>query len=262
MSSLDPSNLLDPQGLWRAALEVWVAGSWAMVAIAIIALVMFTVGLRVMLELAYKLFTRPPEDTWRRWIDKPRERQGTVGGVLDFVMSARTVKHMRVSFDELRGVEVRPFARDLRVMRVCVSAAPLVGLLGTVTGMLSTFGALASGSGGDETMGMVAEGISEALVTTETGLVVALAGLFFQYVLTRLHARYEAFLAHVETLCTQKLHKGQRGARKAELRRAAALAIARRLRERLSGEASAPPPPAPAAPIHEPTAVGAHPAQT
>ena len=70
-------------------------------------------------------------------------------------------------------------------MKICVSAAPLMGLLGTVTGMLATFAALASGSGGDKTMSLVAEGISEALITTETGLVIALPGLFLQYQLTR-----------------------------------------------------------------------------
>jgi len=88
-----------------------------------------------------------------------------------------------------------------------VSAAPLVGLLGTVTGMLATFGALGTGSGGDKTMGLVASGISEALITTETGLVIALPGLFFQYNLQRSFERYHAFLAHVETVCTQAIHK-------------------------------------------------------
>ena len=114
---------------------------------------------------------------------------------------------LRRSFEELRGREIRPFERDLRLMRVCVSAAPLVGLLGTVTGMLATFGALASGSGGDKTMGLVAEGISEALITTETGLLIALPGLFMQYQLARKHERYKAFLAHLESVCTQTLFR-------------------------------------------------------
>jgi biopolymer transport protein ExbB len=93
-------------------------------------------------------------------------------------------------------------------MRVCVTAAPLFGLLGTVTGMLTTFGALASGSGGDQTMGMVADGISEALITTETGLVIALPGLFFQYQLRRGPEKYKAFLVHLETACTQAVFRG------------------------------------------------------
>jgi biopolymer transport protein ExbB len=93
------------------------------------------------------------------------------------------------------------------VMKVAVGAAPLFGLLGTVTGMLTTFGALASGSGGDQTMGMIAAGISEALITTETGLVIALPGVFFQYMLSRRLQAYKAFLAHLETVCTQTVHR-------------------------------------------------------
>jgi biopolymer transport protein ExbB len=73
--------------------------------------------------------------------------------------------------------------------------------------MLATFNALAEGSGGDQTMAMIAKGISEALITTEAGLVVALPGLFFQYFLARKFERYRAFLAHLETVCTQALHK-------------------------------------------------------
>jgi len=73
--------------------------------------------------------------------------------------------------------------------------------------MLSTFDALSSGSGGDQTMGLVAAGISEALITTETGLVIALPGLFFQYQMARKFERYKAFLAHLETLCTQSVYR-------------------------------------------------------
>jgi biopolymer transport protein ExbB len=71
--------------------------------------------------------------------------------------------------------------------------------------MLTTFQGLASGSGGQKTMDMVAGGISEALITTETGLIIALPGLFFQYHLTRERERHEAFLAQVETACAQFL---------------------------------------------------------
>jgi biopolymer transport protein ExbB len=56
-------------------------------------------------------------------------------------------------------------------------------------------------------MGMIAKGISEALITTETGLVIALPGLFFQHQLTRLYDRYKNFLNHLETVYTQRLFR-------------------------------------------------------
>ena len=136
-----------------------------------------------------------------------RRRKGPIGNLLDFVTDGTSLKETGVLFQELRATELVPFERDLRVMKVCVTTAPLLGLLGTVTGMLATFGALASGSGGEKTMGLIAEGISEALITTETGLVIALPGLIFQHQLVRKHERYRAFLDHLESVCNQKLYK-------------------------------------------------------
>jgi biopolymer transport protein ExbB len=203
------------RGLLEQAFEIWLSGGWAMVAIGITAIVLFGMGMHVYLGLREKRFESVSEKTWRRWIDRPDERRGPIGELLDFVTGNRSLKHTAAAFEELRATEIAPFDRDLRVMKICVSAAPLLGLLGTVTGMLATFQALATGSGGDKTMGLVAEGISEALVTTETGLIIALPGLFFQHQLSRKHERYKAFLAHLETVCTQRLYRQLRRRRKA-----------------------------------------------
>jgi biopolymer transport protein ExbB len=202
--------LAGARSLVEQAQEIWIAGGWAMIGIAAIALVMFGVGMRIHLRLREKGFLTLPEDTWRRWIRRPEERRGPIGELLDFAASGASLKETSQLFARALPGETAPFQRDLRVMRTCVTAAPLVGLLGTVTGMLTTFDALAGGSGGEKTMSLIASGISEALITTETGLVIALPGLFFQYLLARLHERHEAFLAHVETVCTQHVHRGER----------------------------------------------------
>lgn len=193
--------------LWNDALEIWISGGWAMIALAVAAMVIFGLGMNVLLKLQSKGFLSVSERKWRRWIDHPEQRKGPVGEILNFVTGGTSMKDTATLFQELRTTEIAPFARDLRLMRIAVSVAPLLGLLGTVTGMLSTFGALSTGSGGDKTMGMVASGISEALVTTETGLIIALPGLFFQYHLTRKHERYKAFLAQLQTVCTQKKYR-------------------------------------------------------
>jgi biopolymer transport protein ExbB len=197
--------------LWQQASAIWVAGGWCMPGLAALALIMFSLGMHVHLKLGEKRFRSVPEKAWRRWIEHESQRRGPIGDLLDFVSGGASLKEMAVSFQELRTTELAPFDRDLRIMRICVGAAPLVGLLGTVTGMLTTFNALATGSGGEKTMGLIAAGISEALITTETGLVIALPGLFFQYQLTRKHERYKAFLAHLETVCTQGLYRRLRG---------------------------------------------------
>ena len=222
------------QMLWTEAVAIWADGGWAMGAIAVIALVIFGMGVHIHLALRQTGFQSVSERTWRLWIDHPAQRRGPIGRLLDLGTGRSSVEQTAEFFKQLRQAETLPFERDLKVMKVCVSAAPLVGLLGTVTGMLATFAALSSGGGGDKTMGMVAKGISEALITTETGLVIALPGLFFQYHLRRRFDSYKAFLAHLETVCTQSVYqdKHKHDARAARL--AAKAQVARALKTRLA----------------------------
>lgn len=71
----------------------------------------------------------------------------------------------------------------LDAIGVLAAIAPLLGLLGTVTGMMATFDVLAIfGTGNAKAM---AGGISEALITTETGLLVAIPGLYMKGFLDR-----------------------------------------------------------------------------
>lgn len=219
---------------WNSAAEIWGNGGWAMIAIAIIALVMFSVGMNIMLKLSATGFRRVDEATCRRWIDKPEEREGPIGDIVEVVTEAQTLKEAAQIFEQVRQSEVGPFERDLKVMKVCVSAAPLVGLLGTVTGMLTTFAALSSGTGGDKTMAMIAAGISEALITTETGLVIALPGLFFQYQLRRKFESYRAYLAHMETMYTQWLFRRTQRGRQTDVKKLAQSKIAEALYKAVS----------------------------
>lgn len=201
--------------LWQQAVDIWIAGGWAMIPIALVAMLVFGIGMNVWLRLREKRFTAVPEKTWRLWVKYPEHREGRIGELIAEATAAKTLEDSQAVFRGLHAIEIAPFVRDLKVMRVCIAAAPLFGLFGTVTGMLATFGALSIGSGGEKTMAAIAKGISEALITTETGLVVALPGLFFQYQLGRTRDRYAAFLAHLETVCTQFLYRRLRDERAA-----------------------------------------------
>jgi biopolymer transport protein ExbB len=65
--------------------------------------------------------------------------------------------------------------RFLAPLAVCASAAPLLGLLGTVTGMIHTFRLITVFGTGDASL--LSSGISEALITTEVGLIIAIPAL-------------------------------------------------------------------------------------
>ncbi len=70
-----------------------------------------------------------------------------------------------------------------KTIAILAGIAPLLGLLGTVTGMITTFMVIAKSGTGDARA--LASGISEALITTQTGLVVAVPGLFLANFLRR-----------------------------------------------------------------------------
>jgi len=81
---------------------------------------------------------------------------------------------LRLSEAVLR--ETPALERGQSILRLFVAAAPLLGLLGTVTGMIVTFQAITIFGTGDPRL--MADGISQALVTTVLGLVVAIPLLF------------------------------------------------------------------------------------
>jgi biopolymer transport protein ExbB len=85
--------------------------------------------------------------------------------------------------------------RYVPTILVLASVAPLLGLLGTVTGMISTFDAI-SRVGADNPRPL-ASGISEALITTQCGLAVAIPGLIIGSYLNR---RVERFKLRLEEL--------------------------------------------------------------
>jgi len=86
-----------------------------------------------------------------------------------------------------------------RLVMTLVAVAPLAGLLGTVTGMIETFEAL-----GDMTLysqsGGIAGGISQALFTTQMGLVVAVPGLIIGKLLDKRQHRFEDELEQIKDL--------------------------------------------------------------
>ena len=89
------------------------------------------------------------------------------------------------------------------LVRNIVILAPLAGLLGTVAGMIETFDAL-----GDQALfassGGVAGGISQALLTTQMGLVVAVPGLVVGRLLDRRQRRIEGDLLQLREWVSQQ----------------------------------------------------------
>lgn len=89
------------------------------------------------------------------------------------------------------------------LVKSVVMVAPLTGLLGTVTGMIETFDSLADMSLFSQSGG-IAGGISQALITTQMGLAVAIPGLIFGRVLDRKRRLLDEELVELSSLISQE----------------------------------------------------------
>lgn len=85
--------------------------------------------------------------------------------------------------EETRRVLHQRLTAGLGLIGALAASAPLLGLLGTVLGMIGVFDGIALiGSGNPRPL---AQGISEALITTQTGLIIAIFGLYMRNFLQR-----------------------------------------------------------------------------
>lgn len=113
----------------------------------------------------------------------------------------------RQQFDrEISGIHAF-VRREVIVLRALVAAAPLLGLLGTVYGMVATFAAVSHQT--TESAALVAGGISAALITTQFGLVAALPGVFGLLHIGKLRSRLERVLSSVGVLIHIAMTDGQ-----------------------------------------------------
>ena len=82
--------------------------------------------------------------------------------------------------------------RNLSVIKTLVALCPLLGLLGTVTGMIEVFNIMAVTGGGDAKS--MAGGVQQATIPTMAGMVAALSGVFANTYVTRIAQRESEFL--------------------------------------------------------------------
>lgn len=202
----------------QSAIDLWTAGGWGMWPLAITAFVLYAkCG-----DMFYTFFLVNYRQNRYFGGRKMVSRLGADSAAsstayqgaqryLDFhevkLRDHASYDDVMAAFEELRVHELPPLDRELKFINVAVAAAPLWGLLGTVTGMLTTFDGLSKGGGGEGTMNIVAGGISEALITTETGLMIALPGYFLHYLLTGKRGKFEGFIEHLQNACGQRVLK-------------------------------------------------------
>jgi len=185
--------------------EIWQSGGWVMIPLFGLAVLLYAQAFQLVLYVRRTHLGGEDAALWWEWVRNPEAARGGVADVIRYTQSdVSSARQVRNRFDEVRLARLALIERRTRLVNSLVAAAPLLGLLGTVMGMLRTFYGIAT-SAGSETVGGVASGISEALVTTQTGLTIALPGLFLVMVIQRRKHKLEANLARLESLTLSHL---------------------------------------------------------
>lgn len=123
-------------------------------------------------------------------------------------------EEFRLALESEAQAEIPLLKRFQNIFDTIIGLAPLLGLLGTVLGLITSFASLNIGDvGGTKTAG-VTSGISEALVSTASGLVVAIITLFFANTFRGLYLRQIAWIqeygGQLELLYRRRYERGDK----------------------------------------------------
>lgn len=155
------------------------------------------------------------EDIIDNWLNgRPEEalraagtRDSVLARVLQAVLSGLRARPNDQDYAEELGrqtalVELAAMSQRMRLLEAVVQAAPMLGLLGTVIGMIDAFGTLSTSQGAVDPA-LLAGGIWTALTTTAAGLAIALVTFF---IANWFESRIEGERQSIETLISAAIH--------------------------------------------------------
>lgn len=198
------------------ALAMLKQGGWVMLPIGICSLVALTVIIERLLALRRGVVIDPRilrlleeysgERSAEAAIMVCRRAKGPFARIIEEVLKGRHLDHSQVleTMHATGRKQVGTLERGLTALEIVAGISPLLGLLGTVLGMVVVFNAITlKGIGNPQ---VLSEGISKALITTVAGLCVAIPALAFHSWLTK---RVDDLAVEMQDLATgfiAKLH--------------------------------------------------------
>lgn len=183
------------QTMWHT----WTTGGWVMAAMVLLSLVMYASAAHLLMTAYHRGLTKATDVVLRNWVAQPERAPANLRELVRYTQDEiHSIKDIEGRFREVEATQVSDLDRRTAFLNVLVVSAPLFGLLGTVLGMLLTFKAI--GIGGSSASEIIAKGISEALVATQTGMMVAIPGLIMASIAKRWRNEYVAFLARLESI--------------------------------------------------------------
>jgi biopolymer transport protein ExbB len=178
--------LTNPDGTPMSPLELFRAGHEIMWPILCLSFIALTVIVERLLFIFRENANRQPEVVHKmlecvehRDIDGAvaigKKSHDFVARILVYSLTNKEFS-LANAFMRASSQELARFGQGMATLDTCITAAPLLGLLGTVTGMMRTFGALGGGDIG-AAAATITGGVAEALIATMCGLFIAVTCL-------------------------------------------------------------------------------------
>ena len=171
-------------------------GGWAMYPLGLFSLVMFYFIIRNVFILRERNLLRPDLKDEIESLMRNRDVAGVrslcaandslITSVLDAGMERVSEEHtfdavhVMEAVEEMGNEQLVTFMKPINYLSIIGGTAPMLGLLGTVSGMIKAFSIISQGGMGDP--GKLAGSIGEALVTTATGLVIAIPAMIAYFI--------------------------------------------------------------------------------
>lgn len=191
----------------QPGLSVWdlaLKGGWIMIVLLILSL------LAVYVYVERLLLLRAMSKNDPSFLQRIRDyiRDGKTGSALELAESRNTpgarmiakgiqrlgrpTQDIMTAIENVGNIEVAKLEKNLPILATVAAGAPMIGFLGTVTGMIRAFYDMAT-AGSNVDVSLLSGGIYEALVTTVGGLIVGIIALFM----------YNHVVAQVDKVVTQ-----------------------------------------------------------
>lgn len=147
------------------------------------------------LKILYNLIRigRENNDSWNYIVNElSLQEDDVLNNLYNSLVTVKDYQGLNNRLEDTVGIIDMMLKRGLNWLSMIVTMAPLLGLLGTVVGMIRSFAAVGGDIGAPT---VITGGVSEALVATATGLTVAIIALFFH---SYCAYRVNNFIAQVE----------------------------------------------------------------
>ncbi|WP_180134656.1 MotA/TolQ/ExbB proton channel family protein [Acinetobacter sp. YH12070] len=189
--------------------ELVKAGGWLMIPLVICSI--FTVAITIERFIRLKKSMVLPKDLMmnvntsvkdvvQQLKQSPTLQQSTLGRVLGagYTSKDQNEQYARAQMEVTASQEIGYLEKNINFLGTLSAVAPLLGLLGTVIGIIEAFLMIDIGTNSDPVLMM--PGISKALITTAAGMLIAVPALFAHRYFQRLVQEYVAELEQQSTL--------------------------------------------------------------